>query len=85
MNISRAEQRVLHALAQGGCISRLYDGRGRIAEVLCFTRDGHVLSDCDLAVFNKLLRKRLIESKASSPYRISHAGRRSVRSQLDNR
>jgi uncharacterized protein len=85
MNISRAEQRVLHALAQGGCISRLHDDQGRIAQVLCFTRDGHVLSDCDIAVFNRLRRKRLIESKDSNPYRISPIGRLTVRPQMDNR
>ncbi|WP_380875534.1 YjhX family toxin [Sphingomonas sp. DBB INV C78] len=85
MNISRSEQRVLHVLAQGGLIRHRHDEKGRIADVLCFTRDGHVLSDCTLGVFQKLRRKRLIESKASSPYRISQLGRRSVRSQLDNR
>ncbi|WP_238123327.1 MULTISPECIES: YjhX family toxin [unclassified Xanthobacter] len=85
MNISRSEQRVLHVLAQGGCIRHLRADNGRIIEVLCFTRDGHVLTDCTPEVFAKLRRKRLIESKASSPYRISDRGRRSVRAQLDNR
>lgn len=85
MNISRSEQRVLHALAQGGLIRHRHDERGRIADVLCFTRDGHILSDCTMAVFAKLRRKGLIESRASSPYRISYAGRRSVRAQPDNR
>jgi len=85
MNISRSEQRVLHVLAQGGLIRHRHDERGRIADVLCFTRDGHVLSDCTLTVFAKLRRKRLIESRASSPYRISHVGRRAVRAQPDNR
>lgn len=85
MNLSRSEQRVLHVLAQGGLIRHRHDERGRIADVLCFTRDGHVLSDCTLGVFQKLRRKRLIESRASSPYRISQLGRRSVRSQPDNR
>ncbi|MDX3885249.1 MULTISPECIES: YjhX family toxin [Sphingomonadales] len=85
MNISRYEQRVLHVLAQGGFIRHRHDERGRIADVLCFTRDGHVLSDCTLGIFRKLRRKRLIESRESSPYRISELGRRSVRSQPDNR
>lgn len=85
MNISRGEQRVLHVLAQGEYIRHHRADPGRILEVLCFTRDGHVLTDCTLEVFAKLRRKRLIESKNSSPYRISERGRRSVRGQLDNR
>lgn len=85
MNISRGEQRVLHVLAQGGQIRHRRTDDGRILDVLCVTRDGHVLTDCTVEVFAKLRRKRLIESRASSPYRISDKGRRSVRAQLDNR
>ncbi|MCE6073943.1 hypothetical protein HGO34_01450 [Agrobacterium vitis] len=85
MNISRIEQRVLHVLAQGGAVHYQRAGNGRITDIICFTRDGHVLTDCTLEIFSKLRRKRLIESRASSPYRISEKGRRSVRSQLDNR
>ncbi len=85
MNISRDEQRVLHALAQGGCIRHHRGNTGRILTVDCFTRDGYRLADCTLDVFAKLRRKRLIESRSSSPYRISEKGRRSVRAQLDNR
>ena len=40
--------------------------------------------DFDLSVFARLRRKRLIESRAGSPYRISRKGRLSVRAQLDN-
>lgn len=85
MNISRCEQRVLHVLAQGGFIRHQRTDSGRIFEVLCFTREGHILTDCTLEIFSSLRRKRLVESKASGPYRISDKGRRSVRSQLDNR
>lgn len=85
MNVSRSEQRVLHVLAQGGFIRHQRADTGRIFEVLCFTRDGHVLADCTLEVFAKLKRKRLVESRESGPYRISEKGRRSVRAQLDNR
>lgn len=85
MNISRGEQRVLHVLAKGGYIRHYFDEKGRLSLVECYTHDGLVLSDCDLAVFGKLRRKRLIESFASSPYRISRRGRQAVRPQLDNR
>lgn len=85
MNISKNEQRVLHALAQGGRICYERGPNGRVLEVMCFTRDGMILSNCTLEIFAKLRRKRLIESRHSCPYRISEKGRKSVRAQLDNR
>lgn len=85
MNISRGEQRVLHVLAKGGYIRHHFTPNGRIHCVECFTHDGLVLADCDLVVFARLRRRRLIESHESGPYRISRLGRQSVRSQLDNR
>ncbi len=85
MNISKDEQRVLHALAQGGLIRFERAANGRVTDVLCFTRDGHVLTHCTLMVFQKLRRKRLIESHNSNPYRISQKGRLSVRAQVNNR
>lgn len=85
MNISRGEQRVLHVLAQGGYIRHQRGDNGRIFHVDCFTRDGYRLANCTLDVFAKLRRKRLIESRSASPYRISQRGRQAVRSQADNR
>ncbi|MEZ5833140.1 MAG: YjhX family toxin [Dongiaceae bacterium] len=85
MNVSRHEQRVLHALAQGGHIAFEKDGKGKIIEVLCFNREGWVLSDCTLGIFRKLKRRGLIASANSGPYRITRDGLAAVRSQLDNR
>lgn len=85
MNVSKHEQRVLHALAQGGRIIHRFDIRGRIAEVDCMTRDGWRLSDCTLPVFGKLRTKRLIASSGGAPYRITRRGLAAVRAQLDNR
>jgi hypothetical protein len=56
MNISKYEQRVLHALAQGGSIIHRFDEHGRIIEVDCMNRNGWRLDDCTLAVFQKLRR-----------------------------
>ncbi|MGN6820139.1 MAG: YjhX family toxin [Sphingomonas sp.] len=85
MNISRYEQRVLHALAQGGAIHHCRDDTGRIVEAICFTREGHRLTDGTLALFRKLKRRGLIVSRSGQPYRISRLGLEAVRSQLDNR
>lgn len=85
MNLSKNEQRVLHVLSQGGCI-RIHREVGlRVSKVECITQDGMMLVDCDLELFAKLKRRRLIESRASQPYRISRRGREAVRPQLDNR
>lgn len=85
MNISKMEQRVLHELARGGVIRHRRDDTGQIIEALCFTHEGHILTDCTLALFHRLRRRRLIESRGGAPYRISLTGRRSVRAQSDNR
>lgn len=86
MNISKVEQRVLHALAQGGRIHhRREPESGRIVEALCFNRDGHVLGDCTLGLFRRLKRRGLIASRDGRPYRITRLGLAAVRAQLDNR
>lgn len=85
MNISKAEQRTLHALAQGGAILVEKDERGKISAVNCVTRDGWSLADCTLAIFGKLKKRGFIASSNSAPYRITYEGRVAVRPQLDNR
>ena len=86
MNISKHEQRVLHALAQGGSIRhRRCPDTGRIVAADCFTREGYVLSDCTLGLFRKLKRRGLIASNGGGPYRATRLGQESVRSQPDNR
>lgn len=84
MNISKTEQRVLHALAQGGMIEHARGANGKVMKVTCFTRDGFVLADCTMPVFTRLKNRGLIRSSGGKPYRISMLGRRSVRAQMDN-
>jgi uncharacterized protein YjhX (UPF0386 family) len=85
MNISKAEQRTLHALARGGAILVEKDGRGKIIAVNCVTREGWSLEDCTLSVFCRLRKRRFVSSIGGGPYRVTRLGRLSVRSQLDNR
>lgn len=85
MNISRAEQRTLHALAQGGAITLERNTNGRVLSADCFTRDGFRLTDCNLAVWKKLKAKGLIASFGGGPYRVNRDGLARMRSQLDNR
>lgn len=85
MNISKHEQRTLHALAQGGRIDHHKNERGDIVEIDCLNRDGWRLSDCTLPVFRSLRRRRLIRSEGGGPYRITREGLAAVRAQLDNR
>jgi uncharacterized protein YjhX (UPF0386 family) len=84
MNISKTEQRVLHALAQGGLIRHEREG-DRITLAECFTRDGHLLADCSLPVFNRLRQRGFIASSGGRPYRITRQGLGAVRAQLNNR
>lgn len=85
LNISKAQQRTLHALAQGGRIVLERDERGDIVSADCITRDGWTLSDCDVAIFKSLKKKRLIASRNGQPYQITREGLVNLRSQLDNR
>ena len=85
MNISKNEQRVLHALAQGGAIHFERGNNGKVHTVTCYTREGHVLTACSLNLFDRLKKRRFIKSSGGRPYRITHLGVSSVRAQLDNR
>lgn len=85
MNISKHEQRVLHELALGGAIHHERCDNGKIRAITCFTRDGHVLSDCTLDVFLRLRKRRFIRSKNGAPYRASRRGIQAVRAQLNQR
>jgi uncharacterized protein YjhX (UPF0386 family) len=85
MNISKAEQRALHVLAQGGAIHFKRGGNGHVYDVLCFNRDGYALRDFTLETFKRLKTKRLIRSNKGQPYVITHEGRLRVNAQLDNR
>ncbi|MBO9449305.1 YjhX family toxin [Tropicibacter sp. R16_0] len=85
MNISKHEQRVLHELALGGSIHFERLASGKIHDVTCYTRNGHVLSDCTLNVFQRLLKRRFIRSKNGGPYRASALGIKSVRAQMNQR
>ena len=85
MNISKPQQRTLHALAQGGTLQPVRDGRGKIIDIDCITGEGWRLTDCDLAVFKALRRLGFIASRNGGPYRITRAGLANLRSRQDNR
>ncbi len=87
MNISKPEQRTLHALAQGGRINLIRNEADYhdIQAVECLTREGWLLVDCTLSVFRRLKARRLISSREGGPYRITRDGLAAVRPQLDNR
>jgi uncharacterized protein YjhX (UPF0386 family) len=82
LNISKQEQRVLHILALGGSIRYLRKESGKVQEVTCYTREGHILSSCSMEIFQSLRRKKVINSKSSQPYRITKLGANSVQSQM---
>jgi hypothetical protein len=84
MDITRAEQRILHLLAQGGWIEHTRSN-AKINSVKCFSRDGWFYPGLDLELFRKLKRLKAISSSRGCPYRITSRGLVLVRSQLDNR
>lgn len=86
MDISRAEQRILHLLAQGGRIELTRDDDTRKIETIrLFTREGWVYSGLDLVTFRKLKQKRAIRSTGGRPYGITERGLVLVRAEQDNR
>ena len=85
MNITRAEQRILHLLAQGGWIELEKDERGRIEAAHCHTRDNWRHGDFGIAMFRKLKRRSAIASSGGGPYRITRRGLQLVRARPDNR
>lgn len=85
MDISRAEQHILHLLAQGGWIELIRDDQNKLAELHCYNRDGWRYPGLDPFLFRKLKRKRAIASRAGQPYRITRRGLELVRSEFDNR
>ena len=85
MDISKNEQRVLHALAQGGRIALLKDDNGKVTGLEFFNRDGWLMNSCPMALFKKLKAKKAIASSGGRPYRITKRGLELVRSEVNNR
>ena len=85
MDISRDEQRVLHALAQGGRIALLKNDSGKVTGLEFFNREGWLMSNCSLLLFRKLKARKAIKSSGGQPYRITRRGLELVRSEYDNR
>jgi len=85
MDITRAEQRILHLLAQGGWIVVEKDEKGRIEAAHCHTRDNWRHAGFDIGLFRRLRRRAAIASSKGGPYRITRRGLALVRSRLDNR
>ena len=85
MDISRDEQRALHALAQGGAIVPVKDEKGRMIAAELFNREGWRVPAFTLLLFKKLKYKKAIASRRSERYRITRRGLELVRSEVDNR
>lgn len=85
MDISREEQRVLHALAKGGHLEVERTSSGRIVSAGLVTREGWTMPGLAPHLVRKLKRKRSIASNGGGPYRITRRGLELVRSQPDNR
>ncbi|WP_377295468.1 YjhX family toxin [Rhizobium sp. SGZ-381] len=84
MDISRAEQRILHLLAQGGRIDLIRNDNRKIEALRLITREGWVFYGLDLETFRKLKHKKAVSSRNGQPYRITERGLFLVRAQQDN-
>ena len=82
--ISKHERCVVHVLARSGAIhfEHMTSSKGR--GISCPMRDGHVLADCALKLFDQLKKQRFIKSKNGRPDRATWRGMRSVNPQSDN-
>ncbi len=76
---------MLHVLAQGGAVHFKRLPNGKVSSVICFTRNGHVLSDCTLKTFERLRKRRFIKSENGRPYRATRVGLLAVNAQQNNR
>jgi hypothetical protein len=85
MDITRAEQQLLHILAKGGSIQTTRDDRGKLAAVTCLTREGWAVERFDIALFRRLKGRGAIASEGGQPYRITRRGLELTRSRPDNR
>ena len=85
MDISRAEQRILHLLAQGGRIELVRDDNRKVEKLQLFTREGWMFSGLDIVTFRKLKQKKAIRSTGGRPYRITERGLVLVRAEQNNR
>ena len=85
MDISRAEQRILHLLAQGGRIELVRDDNRKVEKLQLFTREGWMFGGLDIVTFRKLKQKKAIRSIGGMPYRITERGLVLVRAEQNNR
>ena len=85
MDISRAEQRILHLLDQGGRIELVRNDNRKVEKLQLFTREGWMFSGLDFVTFRKLKQKKAIRSTGGMPYRITERGLVLVRAEQNNR
>ncbi|MEM6303994.1 MAG: YjhX family toxin [Pseudomonadota bacterium] len=85
LDISQNEQRVLHELALGGTLDQERYENGKIREIICCTRDGHILTDCTLPAFLRVKKQRFIRSQSVRSYRALKLGIDAVPAQLNQR